>query len=167
MSSDFLSKLIYLYCNLKVLVKISQELYLLGGIGDNRILSVQLLLGKHVHHFPHAGLAAEFRLRSQTSARNPTCQGWHSRNPCSGHWLGSRRTSPGSKKTKTWSTENLTWVKNKSFPNHFSSKVLVKTVFLLTSIKSDTPRFTTPSWISWSVVHQVRLPTYSCHLNKI
>ena len=64
-------------------------------------------------------------------------------------------------------TENLTWIKNKSFPNHFSSKVLVKTAFLLTSIKSDTPRFTTPSWISWSVVHQVRLPTYSCHLNKI
>ena len=63
-------------------------------------------------------------------------------------------------------TENLTWIKNKSFPNHFSSKVLVKTVFLLTSIKSDTPRFTTPSWISWSVVHQVRLPTYNCHLKK-
>ena len=62
MSSDFLSKLIYLYCNLKVLVKKSQELYLFGGIGDNRILSVQLLLGKHVHHFPHAGLAEEFKL---------------------------------------------------------------------------------------------------------
>ena len=40
-------------------------------------------------------------------------------------------------------------------------------MFLLTSMKSDTPRFTTPSWISWSVVHQVRLPTYNCHLNKI
>ena len=64
-------------------------------------------------------------------------------------------------------TENLTWIKNKSFPNHFSSKVLVKTVFLLTSIKSDTPRLTTPSWISWSVVHQVRLPTYNCHLRKL
>ena len=62
MSSDFLSKLIYLYCNLKVLVKLSQELYLLGGIGDNRVLAVQLFLGKHVHHFPHAGLAEEFKL---------------------------------------------------------------------------------------------------------
>ena len=62
MSRDFLGQLICLHCNLKVFIKISQELYLLGGIGDNRILSVQLLLGKHVHHFPHAGLAEEFRL---------------------------------------------------------------------------------------------------------
>ena len=32
---------------------------LLGGIGDNRVLAVQLLLWKHVHHLPHAPLAAK------------------------------------------------------------------------------------------------------------
>ena len=30
---------------------------LLGGVGDHWLLAVQLLLGKVVHHLPHAGLA--------------------------------------------------------------------------------------------------------------
>ena len=31
---------------------------LLGGVGDHRLLTVQLLLGEVVHHLPHAGLAS-------------------------------------------------------------------------------------------------------------
>ena len=32
---------------------------LLGGVGDHRVLSVQLLLWQHVHHLPHARFAAK------------------------------------------------------------------------------------------------------------
>ena len=32
---------------------------LFGGIGDHRVLAVQLLLRQHVHHLPHASLAAK------------------------------------------------------------------------------------------------------------